>query len=177
MFKKLNMKGVSHHILLPILAVLVVAGIGGYVMQRSSSAATKTGWTSLGVSTAGHNDSNASKYVVYQFKVKVCKIAAANNTYKLKFNEQIIVATNPSPTTDLLRLDAKDKSNSNKKIASIDLSSTSAYSDSYKPGSLTFKSTSAMPANHKVYVKPYVKNSNNTKSSVAKLVSDILTCK
>jgi uncharacterized protein (UPF0333 family) len=42
MFKKLNMKGVSHHFLLPVLAVLVIAGIGGYVMQRSSSAATTT---------------------------------------------------------------------------------------------------------------------------------------
>lgn len=42
MFKKLNIKGVSHHLLLPILAVLVVAGIGGYIMQRSSSAATGT---------------------------------------------------------------------------------------------------------------------------------------
>lgn len=39
MFKKLNIRGVSHHFLLPVLAVLVVAGIGGYVMQRSSSAA------------------------------------------------------------------------------------------------------------------------------------------
>lgn len=32
----------SHHLLLPILAVLLVAGIGGYVMQRGSSAASKT---------------------------------------------------------------------------------------------------------------------------------------
>lgn len=42
MFTKLNMKGVSHHFLLPIMAVLVIAGIGGYVMQRSSSAAAAT---------------------------------------------------------------------------------------------------------------------------------------
>lgn len=43
MFTKLNMKGVSHHFLLPIMAVLVIAGIGGYVMQRSSSANTYSG--------------------------------------------------------------------------------------------------------------------------------------
>lgn len=40
--KILNSRGVSHHFLLPVLAVLVVAGIGGYIMQRSSSAATTT---------------------------------------------------------------------------------------------------------------------------------------
>lgn len=40
MFKKLNVRGVSHHLLLPVLAVLVVASIGGFIMQRSSSAAT-----------------------------------------------------------------------------------------------------------------------------------------
>lgn len=50
MFKKLNIKGVSHHLLLPILAVLVVAGIGGYIMQRSSSAATKVFVTAGGKS-------------------------------------------------------------------------------------------------------------------------------
>ncbi len=41
MFKKLDIRGVSHHFLLPIIAVLVVGGIGGVIMQRSSSAATK----------------------------------------------------------------------------------------------------------------------------------------
>lgn len=35
-----NQKGFSHHFLMPVLAVLLVAGIGGYVMLRSSSAAT-----------------------------------------------------------------------------------------------------------------------------------------
>lgn len=46
MFKKLNMRGVSHHFLLPILAVLIVAGIGGFIMQRSSSAMTDSAATS-----------------------------------------------------------------------------------------------------------------------------------
>lgn len=42
MHKKSNSSGISHHLLLPILAVLLVAGIGGYVMQRGSSAASKS---------------------------------------------------------------------------------------------------------------------------------------
>ncbi len=37
---KLNKKGVSHHFLLPVLVVFMVAGIGGYVMLKASSAAT-----------------------------------------------------------------------------------------------------------------------------------------
>lgn len=36
-----NQKGFSHHLLLPVIAILLVAGIGGYVMLRSSSAATR----------------------------------------------------------------------------------------------------------------------------------------
>ncbi len=42
MFKKLDIRGVSHHFLLPVIAVLVVAGIGGVIMQRSSSAYSET---------------------------------------------------------------------------------------------------------------------------------------
>lgn len=38
--KKTNQKGFSHHFILPALAILLVAGIGGYVMLRSSSAST-----------------------------------------------------------------------------------------------------------------------------------------
>lgn len=38
--KGLNVRGASHHLLLPIIAVLIVAGIGGFIMQRNSSAAT-----------------------------------------------------------------------------------------------------------------------------------------
>lgn len=37
-----NARGFSHHFLLPILAVLLVAGIGSYVMVQNSSASTKT---------------------------------------------------------------------------------------------------------------------------------------
>lgn len=40
MFKKLNTKGMSHHLLLPVIAVLLVIGIGGFIMARISSAAT-----------------------------------------------------------------------------------------------------------------------------------------
>ncbi len=40
--KKLSSRGVSHHFLLPVLAILMVAGIGGYIMQRNSSAAVYT---------------------------------------------------------------------------------------------------------------------------------------
>lgn len=40
--KIIGTEGASHHFLLPVLAILIVAGIGGYVMQRSSSAATFT---------------------------------------------------------------------------------------------------------------------------------------
>ncbi len=38
--KGLNIRGASHHFLLPVLAILVVAGIGGFIMQRGSSAAS-----------------------------------------------------------------------------------------------------------------------------------------
>ena len=40
MFKKVNTRGMSHHLLLPVLAVFLVAAIGGLVMTRNSSAAT-----------------------------------------------------------------------------------------------------------------------------------------
>lgn len=40
--KVLGARGASHHFLLPVLAVLMVAGIGGYIMQRNSSAAVFT---------------------------------------------------------------------------------------------------------------------------------------
>lgn len=39
--KGLNVRGASHHLLLPIIAVLIVAGIGGFIMQRNSSALVK----------------------------------------------------------------------------------------------------------------------------------------
>lgn len=39
---KNNSRGISHHLLLPVLAVIAVAGIGAFVMIRSSSAATYT---------------------------------------------------------------------------------------------------------------------------------------
>ncbi len=39
MFRMLNIRGAGHHFLLPVLAILVVAGIGGFIMQRGSSAA------------------------------------------------------------------------------------------------------------------------------------------
>ena len=39
-YKKRNTGGFSHHFLLPVIVVIAVAGIGGYVMLQSSSAAT-----------------------------------------------------------------------------------------------------------------------------------------
>lgn len=42
MSHKYNAKGISHHLLLPVIAILIVGGIGSYVMLRSSSAATKS---------------------------------------------------------------------------------------------------------------------------------------
>lgn len=41
-YKKRNTRGFSHHFLLPVIVVIAVAGIGGYVMLQSSSAATTT---------------------------------------------------------------------------------------------------------------------------------------
>lgn len=40
MFIKLNFRGISHHLLLPVLSIMLVATIGGVVMVRASSAAT-----------------------------------------------------------------------------------------------------------------------------------------
>ena len=171
-----NNKGFSHHLLLPIIAVLVVASLGGYIMQRSSSAATKTGWTSLGETDAIHNDSNASKYVWYGFNVKVCKIQTAKNVYKLKVSEQIIGATNPYPSGNKLRLDIKNKSQNNKKITSLDLSADTRYNQSYKPNSLTFKSKNTVASTDKIYARAFANNANSTTSSSAKLVSTIKTC-
>lgn len=48
MFKKLNIRGASHHFLMPVLAILLVAGIGGFIMQRNSSAAVKVYTTANG---------------------------------------------------------------------------------------------------------------------------------
>lgn len=44
--QKPNARGFSHHLLLPLLAVLIVGSIGSYVMLRSSSAASTTHYCS-----------------------------------------------------------------------------------------------------------------------------------
>ncbi len=44
--QKPNARGFSHHLLLPLLAVLIVGSIGSYVMLRSSSAASATHYCS-----------------------------------------------------------------------------------------------------------------------------------
>jgi len=98
MFKKLNMRGVSHHILLPILAILFVAGIGGYVMQRSSSAATKTGWTKLGTIKV-KEFSNENSYMLVD--AKACKIKSASNyKVKVKLTKQPVVYGNYKQSVD-----------------------------------------------------------------------------
>jgi len=173
-----NSSGFSHHLLLPVIAFLLVASIGGYIMQHSSSAATpKKGWTSLGETDAIHNDSGAAKYVWYGFSVKVCKIQTTKNTYTLKINEQIIGATNPNPVGNKLRLDVRNKSQSGKRIGVINLASIERYNSSYKPSSLSFKSSSTVASTDKIYAKAFSNNANSTKASAATKVSSILTCK
>ena len=67
MFKKLNMRGVSHHLLLPVLAILFVAGIGGYIMQRSSSASSITkSCTAITFGRYKNNPANGGKYTKYK---------------------------------------------------------------------------------------------------------------
>lgn len=43
--KKLNTKGFSHHFVLPILAIFIVAGIGTYMVTKSSAYSYISGWT------------------------------------------------------------------------------------------------------------------------------------
>ncbi|MFZ1484077.1 MAG: peptidoglycan-binding domain-containing protein [Candidatus Saccharimonadales bacterium] len=45
MFKKLNKKGFSHHLILPVLAVFAVAGIGTYMVTKSSAYSYMSGVT------------------------------------------------------------------------------------------------------------------------------------
>ncbi len=40
LFKKLNSKGFAHHFLIPVIAIVAVAGIGAYVVSRSNAAIT-----------------------------------------------------------------------------------------------------------------------------------------
>lgn len=76
MFKKLNIKGVSHHLLLPILAVLVVAGIGGYIMQRSSSAASVCRNATYSINSR----SECVRYAQYMLGVKPADAAFGPHT-------------------------------------------------------------------------------------------------
>lgn len=169
-----NSKGFSHHLLLPVVAFLLVAGIGGYIMQRGSSAASKTGWTSLGTATLSNGKSTAVEEVYYGLNIKACKIATGqSNKFKVKINEQLQFADNPS---DSLWLEIKDKSASNKKIGSVNLGNAKTYNASYYPKWYSFKS-STIAGNHMVYVKAYSKDAKIAKSSKVKHVSDLLTCK
>lgn len=98
MFKKLNIRGASHHILFPLLAILLVAGIGGYVMQRSSSAATKTGWTKLGTIKVKEL-TNENSYMLVD--AKACKIKSASNyKVKVKLTKQPVVYGNYKQSVD-----------------------------------------------------------------------------
>ena len=45
MFKKLNQKGFSHHLAIPIIAVLVVGSIGAYLATKSSAYSYMSGST------------------------------------------------------------------------------------------------------------------------------------
>lgn len=45
MFKKLNQKGFSHHLIIPVLAILAVAGIGTYMVTKSKAFSYMSGVT------------------------------------------------------------------------------------------------------------------------------------
>jgi hypothetical protein len=63
-----NSRGFSHHFLLPVLAILLVGGIGSYVMLRSSSAASVT--HSCTKVTFGRYKNNPVNYPKYKPCVK-----------------------------------------------------------------------------------------------------------
>lgn len=69
--KWLNVRGAGHHFLFPVIAVLIVAGIGGFVMQRSSSAATvKKQCTGVIFGRYKNNPANGGTFVKYKPCVK-----------------------------------------------------------------------------------------------------------
>lgn len=87
--KGLNVRGASHHFLFPVLAVLLVAGIGGFVMQRSSSAATKVFITSNGKSCVQRSFMLNSRSACVGFaqsimKIKSDSVFGPNTRNKLK---------------------------------------------------------------------------------------------
>jgi len=96
--RKYNSKGISHHLLFPILAILIVAGVGGLVMQRSSSAASKTGWTKLGTIKVIES-TNENSYMLVD--AKACKIKSASNyKVKVKLTKQPVVHGNYKQSVD-----------------------------------------------------------------------------
>lgn len=68
--QKLGVTGVSHHVLLPILAIVLVIGIGGNIMQRSSSAATAKPCVDYTFSTKKRNNNKCNTYIGSALKPK-----------------------------------------------------------------------------------------------------------
>ncbi len=91
---KLNNKGFSFHIVLPILALLAVGSIGAYMTFRSSAAVPKEGWTTIKTVTGTWNMSpgkhvnitSASIKAVPGVKYRLCAVmrnSIGNSTAKL----------------------------------------------------------------------------------------------
>jgi len=80
-----NQKGFSHHFIMPVVAFLLVAGIGSYVMLQSSSAASKDTCEGTKLTTSWVTCKNVgwlfSKWQggYYQYKIRILK---TDDTYK-----------------------------------------------------------------------------------------------
>jgi len=91
---KLNNKGFSFHIVLPILALLAVGSIGAYMTFRSSAAVPPEGWTTIKTVTGTWkmypekhvNITSASIKTVSGVKYRLCAVmrnSVANSTMTL----------------------------------------------------------------------------------------------
>lgn len=173
MQKKRNSRGISHHLLLPIMAVLLVAGIGGYIMQRGSSAAAKTGWTSLGSASSGVA---RRQETVVVYKVAACKVAVSGN-YKVRVRFTLSSITEPSNTNDRLQYQFTNfsvtRTDNDRRIGSG--STTKGAIRTTKSKIIT---TSKVSGATKVYAEATRSTlTSEWKHSDTKQVSKLLTCK
>ena len=93
-----DQKGFSHHIIFPLLAILLVAGIGGFVMLRSSSASishkvicannVKVGstWKTCGTSYLKYYNGHT---ISAKFQVNVVKNSDGSRTLHVVANKNI----------------------------------------------------------------------------------------
>lgn len=95
-----NQRGFSHHFVLPIIAILAVAGIGSYVMLQSSSAAIKhkpicadnkklgSSWKTCGTTYPGYYNGHAvnAKFTARVTKSsdgsRILEVIPKNTSYK-----------------------------------------------------------------------------------------------